>query len=48
MHHTVREVVLWFALHKYIYFQFLHVTFRCVSVDTDLCIYCNLNTFDTI
>jgi hypothetical protein len=32
-HHAVRQVVFWFALHKYIdYFHFLHVTFRCVSV----------------
>jgi len=42
-HNAVRQVVFWFALHKYIYyFHFLHVTFRCVSVDSDLCVYCNL------
>jgi len=46
--HAAGQVVLCLALHKHIYFLFVHVTFRCVSADTDLCIYCNLNTFETI
>jgi hypothetical protein len=48
-HHAVRQVVFLFALRKYIYyFHFLHVTFRCVSVDSDLCVYCNLTAVETI
>jgi len=47
--HAVRQVVLWFALHKNIYFQLkLLLYYYLLSVGTHLCIYCNLNTFETI
>jgi len=46
-HHAVRQVLLWFALHKYICFQFLRVTFRCqlILICVFIVIYVHLRQF---